>query len=279
MELFPKVFMSRIIPKKRFGQHFLKDLNIIRKIVNESGVSPDDTVIEIGPGLGDMTSVLALRAERVIAIEVDRELHSILLKRFEGTPNVDIINADILRFDLSKLLMGLGKRVKVVANLPYNISTPILFQFFEMKSCIESLTLMFQKEVADRLVAPPGTRDYGVLSIFAQLYTSPTLLFNVHPSAFTPQPKVHSAVVKLDVLQEPSVRADNEELMLRVVKAAFGQRRKTLLNALSSGLRLNKEFAEKALKGSGVDSSRRGETLTLSEFCKLSNELQKAIAG
>lgn len=267
------VDMHSHIPKKRFGQHFLKDQNIIRKIVDGAGLSPDDIVVEIGPGLGDMTSILSQRAEKVIAIEVDRGLYSILQEKFEDNTKVEIINADVLRFDLDKIFEMVGRRFKVVANLPYNISTPILFQFFEHRNCISSMTLMFQKEVADRLVASPGTKDYGILSIYAQLYTAPTMLFKVHPSAFTPPPKVDSAVVRFEILPEPSVKADNEALMLRVVKAAFGQRRKTLLNALSSGMMLQRELIDKALKQSAIDVSRRGETLSLSQFCILANAL------
>lgn len=262
-----------LIPKKRFGQHFLKDRNIIRKIIDGAGVSKEDVVLEIGPGLGDMTVLLAQRIKRVIAVELDRELYSLLAEKFEGDNKVELISADILRFDIRGLFEKIGERFKVVANLPYNISTPVLFKFLEDRDYISSMTLMFQKEVADRLVALPGTKDYGVLSVFAQLYTAPSLLFNVPPHAFTPPPAVDSAVVRLEVLAEPSVKADNERLMLKVVKAAFGQRRKTLLNALSSGLKMPKEDVEAALERAGIDSSRRGETLTLSEFCAASNEL------
>ncbi len=259
-----------VIPKKRFGQHFLKDKNIIRKIVDGAGVSKGDLVLEIGPGLGDMTSLLCERAERVIAVELDRELYSILLDKFVEN-NVEIINADALRFDIGGLFERFGRKIKVVANLPYNISTPLLFKFFEDRDYISSMTLMFQKEVADRLTAVPGTKDYGVLSIYAQLYTKPSFLFKVSPHAFTPPPKVDSAVVRLDVLKKPSVKAIDEGLMLKVVKSAFGQRRKTLSNALSSGLGLPKDDVNTALKRAGVDGSRRGETLTLEEFCNLSD--------
>lgn len=259
-----------VIPKKRFGQHFLKDKNIIRKIVDGAGVSKDDLVLEIGPGLGDMTSLLSQKAERVVAVELDRELYSILSEKFGGN-NVEIVNADALRFDTGGLFERFGRKIKVVANLPYNISTPLLFKFFEDRDYISSMTLMFQKEVADRLTAVPGTKDYGVLSIYAQLYTKPSFLFKVSPHAFTPPPKVDSAVVRLDVLREPSVKAIDEGFMLKVVKSAFGQRRKTLSNALSSGLGLPKEAVNTALKRAGVDGSRRGETLTLEEFCNLSD--------
>lgn len=274
--------MPKVIPKKRFGQHFLKDKNIIRKIVDGAGVSKDDLVLEIGPGLGDMTSLLSQKAERVIAVELDRELFSILLEKFgkggvipplqeTGENNVEIVNADALRFDIGGLFERFGKKIKVVANLPYNISTPLLFKFFEDKNYISSMTLMFQKEVADRLIAVPGTKDYGVLSIYAQLYTKPSFLLKVSPHAFTPPPKVDSAVVRLDVLKEPSVKAVDEGFMLTVVKSAFGQRRKTLSNALSSGLGLPKDTVNTALKLAGVDGLRRGETLTLDEFCNLSD--------
>lgn len=263
-----------LIPKKRFGQHFLKDRNIIRKIIDGAGLKEDDVVLEVGPGLGDMTALLSQRGKRVIAIELDRELYSLLAEKFEGDKKVELISADILRFDVRGLFEKIGGKFKVVANLPYNISTPVLFKFLEDKDCISSMTLMFQKEVADRLVALPGTKDYGVLSVFAQLYTAPSLLFKVPPYAFMPPPAVDSAVVRLEVLAEPSVKADNEKLMLKVVKAAFGQRRKTLLNALSSGLKMSKEDVEAALERAGIDNSRRGETLTLSEFCVASNEIK-----
>ncbi len=261
-----------VIPKKRFGQHFLRDQNIIRKIVDGAGVSKDDIVLEIGPGLGDMTSLLSQRAEHVIAVELDRELCSILSEKFAEN-NVEIINADVLKFDIGGLFERVGRKIRVVANLPYNISTPVLFRLLEGKEYISSMTLMFQKEVADRLVAKPCTKDYGILSVYAQLYTVPSLLFKVSPYAFTPPPKVDSAVVRLEILAEPSVKTDDEELMLKVVKAAFGQRRKTLLNALSSGLSLPKEDVEAALKRAEIDGSRRGETLTLSEFSALSNSV------
>ena len=262
-----------VIPKKRFGQHFLKDRNIIKKVIDGAGLKEDDVILEVGPGLGDMTTLLAQRAKRVIAVELDRELYSLLAEKFEGDKKVELISADILRFDIRGLFEKIGGKFKVVANLPYNISTPVLFKFLEDRDCISSMTLMFQKEVADRLVALPDTRNYGVLSVFAQLYTTPSLLFKIPPYAFTPPPAVDSAVVRLEVLAEPSVKADNEKFMLKMVKAAFGQRRKTLLNALSSGLKLPKEDVEAALKRAGIDSSRRGETLTLSEFRAASNEI------
>lgn len=266
-----------LIPKKRFGQHFLKDRNIIRKVIDGAGVSKEDVVLEIGPGLGDMTALLAQRAKRVIAVELDRELYSLLAEKFEGDKKVELISADILKFDIRGLFEKIGEKFKVVANLPYNISTPVLFRLFEGKDYISSMTLMFQKEVADRLVARPCTKDYGILSVHAQLYTAPSLLFKVPPHAFTPPPTVDSAVVRLEVLAEPSVKADNEKLMLKMVKAAFGQRRKTLLNALSSGLKMPKEDVEAALEKAEIDSSRRGETLNLSEFCAISNELPTQI--
>jgi 16S rRNA (adenine1518-N6/adenine1519-N6)-dimethyltransferase len=268
---------SSFVSKKRFGQHFLRDRNMIRKIIDGARLTREDVVLEIGPGLGDMTSQLSERAAKVVAVELDRELYSILLEKFKGNDRVEVINADALKFDIRGLSERFGGKIKVVANLPYNISTPILFNLFEVRDCISSMTLMFQKEVAERLAALPGTKDYGVLSIYAQLYTTPSILFTVSPSAFSPPPKVDSAVVKLDVLKEPSVKADDEGLMLRVVKAAFGQRRKTLTNALSSGLRIPKDVVDKALKGSGIDGSRRGETLTLPEFCSLSNALNSVI--
>ncbi len=289
-EKVKKVFDSSLIPhpssfvtKKRFGQHFLRDQNIIRKIVDGAGVSKDDIVLEIGPGLGDMTSLLSQRVERVIAVELDRDLCSILSEKFTPSQSppcqggdkrgVEIINVDALKFDIGGLYERVGRKIRVVANLPYNISTPVLFRLLEGKEYISSMTLMFQKEVADRLVARPCTKDYGILSVYAQLYTAPSLLFKVSPYAFTPPPKVDSAVVRLDILAEPSVKIDDEELMLKVVKAAFGQRRKTLLNALSSGLSLPKEDVEAALKRAEIDGTRRGETLTLSEFSSLSNSI------
>lgn len=267
--------MVQPTPKKRFGQHFLKDRNIIKKIVDGAGITEGDVVLEIGPGLGDMTSLLSEKAERVIAVELDRELSSILLQRFKEDGKVEIINADALKFDTSGLFKRFGGKFKVVANLPYNISAPVLFKFFEERECISSMTLMFQKEVADRLVATPGAKEYGVLSLYAQLYTRPSTLFRVLPNAFTPPPRVDSAVVRLDVLPGPSVKADDEKFMLKVIKAAFGQRRKTLLNALSFGLRMPKEEIGEALKRCEIDGSRRGETLTLSEFCVLSDTIAK----
>jgi 16S rRNA (adenine1518-N6/adenine1519-N6)-dimethyltransferase len=257
--------------KKKFGQHFLLDKNIIRKIVSAAHIGPGDNVIEIGPGTGALTQGLLEAGARVLAIEVDRDMVGFLKDKF---PDLEVINVDALKLSY----MGLSKerkvRFKVVSNLPYNISGPILARFLSEREAFTRFVLMFQKEVAERLVARPDTKAYGALSVFTQAFTDVKLEFNVSKNLFTPRPKVDSSVVSVEVLPEPKVDIGDEAFFRAVVRAAFGTRRKTLLNALKS-LGLEKTVVAAALEEAGIDPQRRGETLDLVEFSRLAHVLSR----
>lgn len=257
-------------PRKRFGQNFLLDRNIANKIVALAGLSQSDIVIEIGPGLGILTERFVDTGAKVVAIELDRKLVEVLQKRFLGVKNLEVINEDALQFSYRGLSQRYSKRLKVVSNLPYNTSTPILFKFLDERDAFFSLLLMLQREVAERIVAVPGTKDYGVLSVFMQLYTNVKIEFSVPPSVFYPRPEVYSSLVRFNILDRPKVEVKDHTLYQQVVKAAFGRRRKTLFNALKT-LGLPSPFLDKVFKKSGIDPKRRGETLTLEEFGRLSN--------
>jgi len=257
--------------KKRFGQHFLRDKNIIRKIVSAAHIGPGDSVIEIGPGTGALTEGLLQAGARVLAIEVDRDMVGFLAERF---PDLEVISEDALRLSYIGLSKERKVRFKVVSNLPYNISGPILAKFLSERDAFTRLVLMFQKEVAERLVARPNTKAYGALSVFTQVFTDVKIEFNVSKNLFTPRPKVDSSVVSIDVLPEPKVAIENEAFFRAVVRAAFGTRRKTLINALKS-LGLEKPLLEAALEEAGVDPQRRGETLDLKEFSRLAAALSR----
>lgn len=260
-------------PKKRLGQHFLADRNILDKVVRTAGVTKEDVVLEVGPGLGDMTLALAQKAGQVIAVEIDSKLIPVLRKKVSGLSNVTIRWANILRVNLEYLFYETGKPLKVVANLPYNISTPLLFRFIESRNYFSSLTLMLQKEVVERIIAPPGGKDYGALSVLIQAVSRPSIQFVVKPSAFFPPPQVESAVIKISWRDDLKMKAEDEEWFREVVKASFSHRRKTLINSLKfSGLPLPPS-PEKKMETSGIDPGRRPETLNIEEFIHLAEAL------
>jgi len=259
--------------KKRFGQNFLVDRNILNKILEAADIGEGDAVLEIGPGAGTLTLAMAQRSARVAAVEVDRGLAAILDEVLEGHPNAVIVSADFLGLDLPQFLADhFGKAgVKVVGNLPYYITSPIITQLLLAGPQIERIVLMVQKEVAERLKASPGTKDYGSLSVFVQYYTEPEIVAHTSKNVFLPPPEVSSAIVRLIPRREPPVDVPNDELFFDVVHCAFGQRRKTLLNSLSDcpALGLSKEQVSQVLHDAGIESSRRAETLSLDEFAQI----------
>jgi len=263
-----------LMPRKRWGQHFLIDRNILNKVIRTAQVEEKDVVLEVGPGLGEMTIGLAKKAKRVITIEIDSKLVEILKKKVTDYPNVEVIKGDILKVDFNKLLNQEKDLVKVVANLPYQISTPLLFRFIESKKLFFSLTLMLQKEVAERMVAPPGGKEYGPLSIFVQLGSNLSIRFFVKPTAFFPPPKVESAVIHMIWKEKPMVEVKDEEWFKKIVKGCFSYRRKTLINALKhSDLPLPHDIEPK-VKKIGIDLQRRPETLSIQEFALLAETLK-----
>ncbi|MDD6010164.1 MAG: 16S rRNA (adenine(1518)-N(6)/adenine(1519)-N(6))-dimethyltransferase RsmA [Lachnospiraceae bacterium] len=264
--------------QKRFGQNFLIDTHILEKIVDEAGIDEDDCVLEIGPGIGTMTQYLCERAGRVIAVEIDKALIPILNDTLSSYNNVTIINEDILKVDITKLCneYNNGRPIKVVANLPYYITTPIIMGLFESGCPLESITIMVQKEVADRMKCGPGSKDYGALSLAVQFYSSPEIVAYVSPESFIPKPGVGSAVIRLTRYEKPPVEVDDEKYMFALIRAAFNMRRKTMVNSLMSGnLGLTKEEILEAIKNLGLSATVRGEALTLEEFAALSNILSK----
>jgi len=263
-----------LFPKKRLGQHFLVDLNILNEVIRAARVGKEDVVVEVGPGLGEMTLPLARLANRVIAIEIDPKLIEILKKKLADWPNVEVVRADILKADFKSFLKKEGRPVKVVANLPYQISTPLLFRFIESREVFSTFTLMLQKEVARRMAASPGGKEYGRLSVLLQMFLDLSVCFFIPPSAFFPPPKVESAVVQMVWKEKPMVEAQDEEWFKKVVKACFGYRRKTLINALRhSELSLPKSI-ESRMEKVGIDPRRRPETLTIEEFVHLADALK-----
>jgi len=263
-----------LVPRKGWGQHFLVDRNILNKVIRAARVEGKDVVLEIGPGLGEMTLALARQAERVIAVEIDPKLVTILEKKVRDYPNVEVVKSDILRVDFNKLLSQEKDPVKVVANLPYQISTPLLFRFIESREVFSTFTLMLQKEVAERMVAPPGRKEYGPLSIFMQMFLDLSIHFLIKPSAFFPPPKVESAVIQMTWKDKPMVKAEDEEWFKKIVKGCFGYRRKTLNNALKhSDLTLPHDTQSRVEK-IGIDLWRRPETLTIKEFVLLASALK-----
>nr|WP_294492679.1 16S rRNA (adenine(1518)-N(6)/adenine(1519)-N(6))-dimethyltransferase RsmA [uncultured Mediterraneibacter sp.] len=265
--------------QKKFGQNFLIDPHVLDKIIRAAGIDKNDCVLEIGPGIGTMTQHLACEARRVIAVEIDRALIPILEDTLDGYDNVRIINEDILKTDIAKLAEeeNGGQPLKVVANLPYYITTPIIMGLFENHVPLKSITVMVQKEVADRMQAGPGGKDYGALSLAVQYYAKPYIAANVPPNCFMPRPKVGSAVIRLERYEHPPVAVENEKLMFRIIRASFNQRRKTLANGLKNSAELNfsKEEIEAAIAKLDKGASVRGEALNLEEFAKLSNILNK----
>jgi 16S rRNA (adenine1518-N6/adenine1519-N6)-dimethyltransferase len=263
-----------LIPKRRWGQHFLVDRNIQNKIIQTAKIKKEDVVLEIGPGLGEMTIGLSKKAKKVIAIEIDSQLVEILKNKMMNHPNVEVIKGDILKLEFNKLLNRTKGPAKVVANLPYQISTPLLFRFIESRQLFSTLTLTLQKEVAERMVAPPGGKAYGPLSIFVQLASNLTIRFFIHPKAFLPPPKVESAVIHMTWKEKPMVEVKDEEWFKKVVRGCFGYRRKTLINALKhSALSLSKDI-EMKIKKIGIDPKRRPETLSIQEFALLAEVLK-----
>jgi 16S rRNA (adenine1518-N6/adenine1519-N6)-dimethyltransferase len=264
-----------LVPRKRWGQHFLIDRNILSKVVRTAEIEETDVVLEVGPGLGVLTLALAKEAKRVIAVEIDQKLVEILKEKVAGCPNVEIIRKDIMEVDFNDLIERGGQPLKVVANLPYQISTPLLFRFIESRSVFASLTLMLQKEVAERMTATPGGKDYGPLSIFTQIVSDFSIRFLIKPSAFFPPPKVDSAVIHMVWKKRPMAEVEDIEWFKRVVRGSFGYRRKTLMNALRhSGLSLPEEGTER-MKRIGIDPQRRPETLTIEEYVRLADVLKE----
>jgi 16S rRNA (adenine1518-N6/adenine1519-N6)-dimethyltransferase len=263
--------------QKKFGQNFLIDSNILESIVSAAHITKDDFVLEIGPGIGTMTQYLCEAARQVVAVEIDKMLIPILKDTLSEYDNVEVINQDVLKLDIKALAQekNNGKPIKVVANLPYYITTPIIMGLFESKVPIESITIMVQKEVADRMQTGPGSKDYGALSLAVQYYADAKVQLNVSASCFMPRPNVDSAVIKLTAHEKPVVDVD-ETLMFKVIRASFNQRRKTLVNGLknSSELDYTKEEIVQAIKAIGKEENIRGEKLTLEEFAALSNSLK-----
>ena len=263
--------------QKKFGQNFLIDTHVLDKIIRAAEIGKDDCVLEIGPGIGTMTQYLACAAGKVVAVEIDRTLIPILQDTLEGYDNVKVINEDVLKVDIGKLAEeeNNGKPLKVVANLPYYITTPIIMGLFENHVPLQSITVMVQKEVADRMQTGPGSKDYGALSLAVQYYAKPYIVANVPPNCFMPRPKVGSAVIRLERYNNPPVSVENEALMFRIIRASFNQRRKTLANGLKNSAELDftKDEIEQAVGRLGRGASVRGEALTLEEFANLSNIL------
>lgn len=263
--------------QKKFGQNFLIDGRVLEKIMDAADITKEDFVLEIGPGIGTMTQYLAERAREVLAVEIDKNLIPILTETLSEYENVDILNADILKTDLNKIAeeKNGGHPIKVVANLPYYITTPIIMGLFESHVPVENVTVMVQKEVADRMQAGPGTKDYGALSLAVQYYAEPYIAANVPPNCFMPRPKVGSAVIRLTKHKTPPVQVKNEKLLFQLIRASFNQRRKTLQNGIKnfSGLNFSKEEVAEALEQMGVSPTIRGEALTLEQFAQLSNLL------
>lgn len=263
--------------QKKFGQNFLIDTHVLDKIISAAHITKEDMVLEIGPGIGTMTQYLAEAAGKVIAVEIDRNLIPILEDTLSEYNNVRVINEDVLKLDLRKLAdeENGGKAIKVVANLPYYITTPIIMGLFENHVPVESITVMVQKEVADRMQAGPGNKDYGALSLAVQYYAEPYIVANVPPNCFMPRPKVGSAVIRLTRHEKPPVEVKDEKLMFDIIRASFNQRRKTLANGLNNSDKItcSKEIITKAIEKLGKGASVRGEALSLQEFAKLSNDI------
>ena len=265
--------------RKKYGQNFLIDTHVLDKIINAAKITEDDFVLEIGPGIGTMTQYLASKAREVFAVEIDKALIPILEDTLSEYKNVTILNEDILKVDIRKLAEehNQGRPIKVVANLPYYITTPIIMGLFEEDVPVESITVMVQKEVADRMQTGPGSKDYGALSLAVQYYASPYIVANVPPNCFMPRPKVGSAVIRLSRHEKPPVNVKDSRLMFRIIRASFNQRRKTLVNGLKNAQDLNftKEEIERAVSACGFPVGIRGEALTLQNFADLANCLSE----
>ncbi|PXV84912.1 dimethyladenosine transferase [Lachnotalea glycerini] len=269
----------KFVFQKKFGQNFLIDTHVLDKIINSSHITKEDFVLEIGPGIGTMTQYLAEAARKVIAVEIDKMLIPILQDTLSPYDNISIINNDILALNINELVEkeNAGKPIKVVANLPYYITTPIIMGLFESHVPIDSITIMVQKEVADRMQAGPGSKNYGALSLAVQYYAEPYIVANVPPNCFMPRPNVGSAVIRLSRYQYPPVQVENEKLMFQLIRASFNQRRKTLINAINNdpNIPYSKEILSSTLEMMNLSVNIRGEALLLSQFAELSNRLSQ----
>ena len=267
--------------QKKYGQNFLIDTHVLNKIIASANITKEDMVLEIGPGIGTMTQYLACAAGKVVAVEIDKALIPILEDTLSAYDNVTVINEDVLKVDINQLAQEYnnGKPIKVVANLPYYITTPIIMGLYESHVPIESITIMVQKEVADRMQSGPGSKDYGALSLAVQFYAEPYIVANVPPNCFMPRPNVGSAVIRLTSHGEPPVQVEDEKLMFQIIRASFNQRRKTLANGLNNSpeIHLPKEVIVDAIESLGKGESVRGEALTLEEFAQLSNKIHKML--
>lgn len=269
----------KFVFQKKFGQNFLIDTHVLDKIISSANITKDDFVLEIGPGIGTMTQYLAEAAGRVVAVEIDKNLIPILVEdTLSEYDNVSVINGDILKLNINELVEreNSSRPIKVVANLPYYITTPIIMGLFESHVPLDSITIMVQKEVADRMQAEPGSKNYGALSLAVQYYAKPYIVANVPPNCFMPRPTVGSAVIRLKAYDKPPVDVRDERFMFKLIRASFNQRRKTLVNGLNNSPELNfsKEKIVEALDSIGEAANIRGETLTLEQFARLSNSLQ-----
>lgn len=275
-EVLSKYNMSA---KKKFGQNFLIDSGVLDGIVEASGVTKEDCVLEIGPGIGSLTQYLAEAAKKVVSVEIDKTLIPVLNDTLSEYDNVTIINEDILKVDIESIVKEYneGRAIKVVANLPYYITTPIIMKLFESGAPIDSITVMVQKEVADRMVMGPGNKDYGSLSLAVGYYAKATAVMSVPPGSFIPQPNVGSAVVHLKRYEKPAVEVGNEKYMFEIIRTAFNQRRKTLSNSLSNNpsLKVTRQQVQDALTEINIDEKARGEILSLTQFARLSDILQR----
>ena len=265
--------------QKKFGQNFLIDTHVLEKIISAANITKEDMVLEIGPGIGTMTQYLAEAAGKVIAVEIDRNLIPILGETLGSYENVTVINEDVMKLDIAELAEreNGGRPIKVVANLPYYITTPIIMGLFEKHVPLESITVMVQKEVAERMQTGPGNKDYGALSLAVQYYAEPYIVANVPPNCFMPRPKVGSAVIRLTCHEKPPVEVRDEKLMFDIIRASFNQRRKTLVNGLNNSpvLDFSKEEILQAVESLGKGAGVRGEALSLEEFAALSNALNE----
>ncbi|MCI5862462.1 MAG: 16S rRNA (adenine(1518)-N(6)/adenine(1519)-N(6))-dimethyltransferase RsmA [Lachnospiraceae bacterium] len=262
---------------KKYGQNFLIDGNTVNNIVKSAGITKEDTVLEIGPGIGTMTQVLCEHAKNVIAVEIDKRLIDVLTFTLKDYDNVTVINSDILKCNIEELCEKYSHdgKLKVVANLPYYITTPIIMELLEKNnnSVIESITVMIQKEVAERLGAEPGNKDYGAITLSINYYSDANIVMNVPSSCFMPKPNVDSAVIRMDIYDKPPVKTKDETKMFKIIKAAFSQRRKTLVNSVSGSTDIAKETILKSLNEMGLSESVRGEALSLEQFAKLSDKI------
>ena len=261
--------------KKRFGQNFLIDARVLDRIVTAADINKEDTVLEIGPGIGTLTQALAEAAGHVVAVEIDRDLIPVLSETLAAYPNAEVVNEDILKYDIAGLAARAGS-LKVVANLPYYITTPIIMGLLEGHVPAKSITVMIQKEVAERMAAGPGSKDYGALSLAVQYYAEPELIANVPPNCFIPRPSVSSVVIKLDLREKPPVQVKDPDRMFAIIRAAFGQRRKTLVNSLTNADRsLTKAQVQQVLQDMELDENIRGEALSLDRFAQLADRLSE----